>query len=748
MKITHWFGIIVLAVLVLTMLPPAIADGQIAINRIRWEGNGNFMSVDEGERPELNVLVTSHDDFDFYVDILTTQGRFVRTAVNRFSVASSNNEPVQEVIRSIPTENLDGMYIIRATVQNGNDVETAQVRIEVIGRAEPVPDRDGDGVPDANDNCPRTANPNQADRDRDGIGDACDRPQINIDEGIPDWQLDPDVLEPGDFNLPPIEDNCPNVRNPDQADQDNDGVGDACDNCPQANNPDQADRDNDGVGNVCDQPVPPDSDGDGIPDDQDNCPLVANPDQRDSDRDGIGDACEPQGPNHAPTLNDFNNIVMQEGQEIDLQISGNDVDGDQVQFKVREVCEGNLVNVISCNMRNALGNGFWSNNWNVPAGAAFDGTTGEFSFAPAFSFVRHPRFERVEKLEFSATDGELTSAWRALTITVLDVNRIPVAEDRAANTQENTPVDVAIAATDADSEDQASLRFEGASEPDNGGVVYRGADVMYTPRAGFIGFDSFTYVAVDQMNGRSVPATVTIIVGAGPVQDRDGDGIADNQDNCPDNFNPNQSDVDGNGIGDVCDVPANRPPQIISKPVTGGSVNDEYFYDVEAVDPDGDQLGFDLTDAPVGMTIDNDGIIRWVPDTKGKYDVTVIVSDGQLIDTQSYVIAVDISERNIMIKSAQVSPEAVVAGETAAVNVNVFNNGDIDLRDVRMTVLLPEFNILYSSSEFDLDNGGSRNWQVPFEVPFDAPTGEYLVEIMVRNSQFHETAYRQVIVIQ
>ena len=34
-----------------------------------------------------------------------------------------------------------------------------------------------------------------------------------------------------------------------------------------------------------------DSDGDGIPDDLDNCPTVANPDQADSNGDGFGDAC-------------------------------------------------------------------------------------------------------------------------------------------------------------------------------------------------------------------------------------------------------------------------------------------------------------------------------------------------------------------------------------------------------------------------------------------------------------------------
>ncbi|HSA59016.1 MAG TPA: hypothetical protein VLJ37_04955 [bacterium] len=82
----------------------------------------------------------------------------------------------------------------------------------------PLPDTDGDHIPNVCDVC--TGGDDEVDGDGDSVADACD--------------------------------NCPKNSNSSQSDSDGDGLGDACDNCPDIANPDQADSNGNGAGDACD----------------------------------------------------------------------------------------------------------------------------------------------------------------------------------------------------------------------------------------------------------------------------------------------------------------------------------------------------------------------------------------------------------------------------------------------------------------------------------------------------------------
>ncbi|CAN0535616.1 unnamed protein product, partial [Laminaria digitata] len=76
------------------------------------------------------------------------------------------------------TAEMEGTYMLTATVEDPSGAsDSRQFELTLVALSRP--DADEDGIPDAMDNCPDEANADQADEDNNGVGDACEEPPAN-----------------------------------------------------------------------------------------------------------------------------------------------------------------------------------------------------------------------------------------------------------------------------------------------------------------------------------------------------------------------------------------------------------------------------------------------------------------------------------------------------------------------------------------------------------------------------------------
>ncbi len=145
------------------------------------------------------------------------------------------------------------------------------------------------------------------------------------------------------------------------------------------------------------------------------------------------------------------------------------------------------------------------------------------------------------------------------TTNVPDLGQIllPSAAPDQATTTQDLPATVAVAANDGGFGSPVTVTI--VTSPSQGTAVISGSpgaassiSVIYTPGAGYIGWDSLVYSVSDGTS--SDTATLTLAI----LPDADRDGVFDGQDNCTNDANAGQLDADGDGYGNICDPDLNN----------------------------------------------------------------------------------------------------------------------------------------------------------------------------------------------
>lgn len=164
---------------------------------------------------------------------------------------------------------------------------------------------------------------------------------------------------------------------------------------------------------------------------------------------------------------------------LNVTLSGTDVDGDSLTFRVV----------------------------NGPAHGSLSGTAPNLTYTPAANYFG------ADHLDFVVNDGTVDSLAATVNLDVTPVNDPPVASPLIVFTAEDTAVSVTLSGSDVEG---SELTYVVTRLPAHGSLSGSSSDVVYTPNANFNGGDSFAYRVFDGTDN-STPAEVTITVT--PVND-------------------------------------------------------------------------------------------------------------------------------------------------------------------------------------------------------------------------------------